>query len=307
MIIDIHYHVLLEEWFPENWWNAISRVYVQALKDSGVEMTIEEVKTIILEGFWDPDGNKLISEMDEVGIDKTVILPQDFGLSMGEPKISIAEQNRVYATLQNNHPDRIIAFAGVDPRRSGAIELVETAIKEWGLKGVKLHPGTGYFPDGREAYNFLAKVSELGVPVLTHAGIWTGKSKYCDPVYFDDILLDFPNLTIIFAHLGRGWQNILFEMGVHRPNMVTDFSGWQITAQGNYREFCENLRHALDSFGSKRVLFGTDGPFFRPVMPSKDYVQLVRDLPKKAPEGITFAEEEIEAIMGENAADILGI
>jgi len=268
MVIDVHYHLLVEDWLPEAWWGAISQVYVNALKAMGMEMTEEDVKANILGGFWDPEGDNLVAQMDESGIDKTVILPQDLGLAMGEPKVTIEEQNKAYAEVQKKHPNRIIAFAGVDPRRPGAVELMERAINEWGLKGIKLHPGTGYFPDEGEAYNLLKKASEIGVPVLTHTGIWPGKSKYCDPIHFDNILIDFPNLTIIAAHLGRGWQNVLFEMGAHRPNLVTDFSGWQIVAQQHYHHFCQNLRYAIDAFSPGRVLFGSDGPFYTPAMPS---------------------------------------
>jgi predicted TIM-barrel fold metal-dependent hydrolase len=245
--------------------------------------------------------------MDEAGIDKTVILPNDFGLAMGESKVSVEDQNKAYADLQNKHPDRIVAFATVDPRRPNASDLIEKAINEWGLKGVKLHPGVGYFPDAEELKGFFAKLSELGVPILTHAGFWPLKSKHCDPIYFDDILVDFPNLTVIFAHFARGWQNLLFEMAGHRHNAVTDFSGMQFLAQSNYGHFCQNMRYALDSFGPARVLFGTDGPFFRPLMSNKDYIQIVKDLPQNAPDGITITEEEVTAILGGAAAGILGI
>jgi len=42
-------------------------------------------------------------------------------------------------------------------------------------------------------------------------------------------------------------------------------------------------------------------------MPSKDFIQLIRDLPKNAPEGIAFSAEEIDAMLGESAAKILGL
>jgi uncharacterized protein len=307
MIIDIHYHLLVEDWLPEAWWNGLCHVYQNALKAMGMEMAIEDIRNNILGTFWDPDGDNLIAEMDEAGIDKTVILPQDLGLAMGEPKLSIDEQNKSYSLVQKKHPDRIIAFGGVDPRRPGAVELIEKCIKEWGLKGLKMHPGTGYFPDEGEAYRFLEKASELNVPVLTHTGIWLGKSKYCDPIYLDNILLEFPNIVIIAAHLGRGWQNVLFEMGAHRSNLLTDFSGWQLVSQQHYDLFCQNLRFALDAFGPGRVLFGTDGPFYRPAMPNKDFIQQVRSLPEKAPEGIQFSKEEVEGMLGGNAAIMLGL
>jgi len=71
--------------------------------------------------------------------------------------------------------------------------------------------------------------------------------------------------------------------------------------------FCQVLRQALDRLGADRVLFGTDNPFLAALMSTKDYAELIKGLPQKAPEGITFTEAEIEAMLGGNAARILGI
>ena len=307
MVIDVHYHLLVEDWLPEAWWGAISQVYVNALKTMGMEMSTEDVRANILAGFWDPEGDDLVAQMDEAGIDKTVILPQDLGMLMGEPRVSIENQNKAYAKVQKKHPTRIIAFAGVDPRRTGAVELMEAAINEWGLKGIKLHPGTGYFPDEKALYRFFEKISRLNVPVLIHSGIWLGPSKTCDPIHFDNLLLNFPDLTVIAAHLGRGWQNVLFEMGAHRPNLMTDFSGWQLVSQQHFDMFCQNLRFALTAFGPERVLFGTDGPFYNPAMPGKDFIQLIRSLPDNAPEGIPFSTDEVDAMLGASAGRMFGL
>jgi predicted TIM-barrel fold metal-dependent hydrolase len=37
------------------------------------------------------------------------------------------------------------------------------------------------------------------------------RMKYCDPIYLDDVAIDFPNLKIIMAHSGRGfWHDKCF-------------------------------------------------------------------------------------------------
>ena len=143
MIVDMHYHVLADGWWPEEIWEVFGGVYARGLKEMGIEMTAADVKRNIFAGFWDPNGEKLIAEMDETGIDKTVILPSDFGLAMGEARIPVDEQNKAYGELQKRYPDRIVAFATVDPRRQDAVSILERAVNEYGLKGVKLHPGAG--------------------------------------------------------------------------------------------------------------------------------------------------------------------
>ncbi|MFQ5925402.1 MAG: hypothetical protein ACE5IE_05340 [Dehalococcoidia bacterium] len=44
MIIDVHFHHIIEDWLPEAWWNALAGIYVHALKGMGIEMTAEDVK-----------------------------------------------------------------------------------------------------------------------------------------------------------------------------------------------------------------------------------------------------------------------
>jgi predicted TIM-barrel fold metal-dependent hydrolase len=67
------------------------------------------------------------------------------------------------------------------------------------------------------------------------------------------------------------------------------------------------LRSALDRLGKDRVLFGTDNPFVAALMSTKEYADLIKGLPQNAPDGITFTEDEVNAILGDNAARIFNL
>jgi predicted TIM-barrel fold metal-dependent hydrolase len=54
-------------------------------------------------------------------------------------------------------------------------------------------------------------------------------------------------------------------------------------------------------------MFASDGPVYDIVIPTKNYIQLIKNLPKDAPKGIKFTEEEVKAILGNNAAKLLGV
>ena len=71
--------------------------------------------------------------------------------------------------------------------------------------------------------------------------------------------------------------------------------------------FCRELRAILDYVGASKVLFGTDDPIYNTLVPTKDWIQLLKDLPANAPDGIVFTREEINAILGGNAAKLLGL
>ena len=82
---------------------------------------------------------------------------------------------------------------------------------------------------------------------------------------------------------------------------------WDVYALGNYPLFCRELRDLIDFAGIEKVLFGTDNPIFGIIEPTTHWVQAIKDLPSKAPEGITFTQEEVDAILGGNAVRLLGL
>jgi hypothetical protein len=66
------------------------------------------------------------------------------------------------------------------------------------------------------------------------------------------------------------------------------------------------LREYLDKAGPENLLYGTDNPAYRPIIPDREWIRLIQDLPNKAPEGLVFTEAEVNAILGGNAQRILG-
>ena len=310
MIIDAHCHIVDKDWYPDKWWNDLAKIYIYPLKRlTGMDMTTHQIVEQIMPDFYDPTGEKLIAEMDKAGIDMTVICPLDVGLALGDPKVSIEEQNQIFREIQKNYPKRILSYASVDAQRPGADKLIRKAFEEWKMSGLKVQPGTGFYPNSKEVYKLLDIANEFKKPVLFHTGqvVQPLRSKYCDPMFLDDVCLDHPDLWIQAAHMGSGWRYELFHLGVCKTNLIVDFSGWQRRAQTNYHEFCASLRECLNGFSAERVLWGTDNPYYRGILPDKDWIQMIKDLPTKAPEGITFTQEEVDAMLGGNAQRIFGI
>jgi predicted TIM-barrel fold metal-dependent hydrolase len=148
MIIDIHTHLchpdIVAQPFEDGW------VEVAAMR---ADKPLEEVRSRF-QGFWDISGDMVVEDMDAAGIDKSVLLVLDWGLAhqIGEAKLSIEEINKVYADAVQKYPQRLIAFAGIDPRRNKAAELVGRFLKEWGMRGIKLHSAAGFYPNDRTSY-----------------------------------------------------------------------------------------------------------------------------------------------------------
>ncbi|MEM2783153.1 MAG: amidohydrolase family protein, partial [Candidatus Hadarchaeales archaeon] len=92
-----------------------------------------------------------------------------------------------------------------------------------------------------------------------------------------------------------------------KPNVYMDTAAW-----GNYCEpsvyFYRVLRTICDMVGSDRILFGSDWPLTpKPLLSEAQWVDKFRNPPPQVKAaGIEFTSEEIEAILGRNAARVLG-
>ena len=82
--------------------------------------------------------------------------------------------NKFIADNAKEYSDKFIPFFTIDPRRPNATKMFETALTKWEMKGLKLHPTTGYYPDGEECCKLFEIADKYQVPVITHTGYLTG-------------------------------------------------------------------------------------------------------------------------------------
>ena len=130
------------------------------------------------------------------------------------------------------------------------------------------------------------------------------RAKYAHPIYLDDVALDFPNIDIIAAHMGHAWWRDWAALAQYKKNIYGDMAMWQLLAASNPRLFRRNLRDIIDIAGHEQVLFSSDAPVFEPHMSNKNWVALIKGLSRDSSDGIEFTDEEVEAILGGNAARV---
>jgi predicted TIM-barrel fold metal-dependent hydrolase len=241
--------------------------------------------------------------MDDSGIDVTAINVVD-DVNEGMSDEQILHLNRDCSEAAKRHPNRLIALAGLDPRRKDAADLFRQCIEGYGMKGLKWHPDYGFYPNSKEAYEVLEVACELDVPLLTHCGPWR-RVKYAHPMHLDDVAIDFPKLKIIAAHFGDLLWRDWVAVARHRPNLFGDLAMWQFLALDQPLLFRRYLREIIDLVGPDRLLFGTDGPVYEPYVSNKQWVQLIKDLLTRNDEtGIIYNKGEIDAILGGNAEKV---
>ncbi len=151
-----------------------------------------------LQGF--PDEKKFLSDMDSAGVEHAII--QGWYWQKHETCVSInAEISRIVAA----HPDRLSAFASVQPNDSRAVEIAERA-REMGFCGLgEIHDGVQNFSYLSKNFEFLAEAATASkLPICIHI---TESSKKNYPGKTDTRTGDalsmarkFPRLRLILAH-----------------------------------------------------------------------------------------------------------
>lgn len=308
-IIDVHAHLFeAPEALPQVFRDALYRVWEEKFGKEGAEKRKSDL--------W-ATAEALIREMDEAGIDRSVISPLDFGLMcQQEPKISIWRTNEYIAECQKKYPDRFIGFVNVDPLRKDAAKFLEKAITEWGLQGVKTFP-TSYRLTDERIQPYMAKINELELPVLLHLGVdpLPFLMKYGNPLDMDVLTLKYPKMRIIAAHVARGFDHLCVEIVSYRPGrIVVDISQYQHLYLNSHWHFLNQMRYLMDRIPGS-VLMASDWPFIKtPPLPThKEWFDIIRNL--KIPEPVMqlgigikdFSQEEKDLILGGNARRFLGL
>ena len=246
--------------------------------------------------------------MDKSGIDKSFLLGEVTDFSGDDAQRLYQERNQSLGEIARRHPDRFIFFGALYPTMKNAADELEHLIKKGDVKGIKLDPiGAEYNADDCAIYPIYEMLQTANMPVVMHCGPRPEDPELrgSHPEIIDKLLADFPKLTIIAAHMGFAWWRELIEAGKKRPNLNCDISANQLSAALYFDRFCHILRKVLDGFGSERVMFGTDGPYFDYFIPRPDWVKLIGALPEKSSESTKFTEKEVTNILGENARRLL--
>lgn len=166
--------------------------------------------------------------------------------------------------------DVLIPFASIDPMRGKmGVREARRLIKDHGIRGFKFHPSLqGFFPNDRAAYELYEVIAEEGLPAIFHSG-QTGvgasmpggggvRLKYSDPMYLDDVAVDFPDMQIVIAHPSFPWQENALAVATHKPNVFIDLSGW------SPKYFPPILIQYANGLLKNKMLFGSDFPVLTP-------------------------------------------
>ena len=225
-----------------------------------------------------------IKKMDECGIGLSVVC------SIATNARQLAKVNS-FAIDVNDFSTRLAALGSAHPE-SEILEEELQRLLDHDIHGVKIHPEYGpYYIDSPEWKRVFALCQEMGLFVVTHAGydFISPDRIAATPERLGRILDEFPDLTLVAAHLGgnRMWDEVERHL-CGRKNLYFDTA--LLAAEGAPQE---RVLSVIRNHGTDRVLFGTDMPWSDPAAELSYLASL------------DLTREEFRAITEENALALL--
>ncbi len=199
-----------------------------------------------------------LKHLDQAGIDRAVLInyvaPEVIGFT---PAV-----NDFVANYVKEDPRRLIPCGSLHPRHTANIMADVEQLVRLGIRLIKIHPPhqllypNDYLRGVKELEIIYRAAEANGIPVMFHTGtsIFPGaRNKYGDPMYVDDVAVDFPKLKILLAHGGRPlWMDTAFFLIRRHANVYLDISGIPPKTLLKYFPRLEQI--------ASKTLFGTDWP-----------------------------------------------
>ncbi|WP_147104047.1 amidohydrolase family protein [Nesterenkonia populi] len=202
--------------------------------------------------------------MDEADVDVSLLFSPKAG-PKHEPT-SYRPDPKIVARAVESYPDRFRGLIGLDPTKPmQALAELEYAVSSLGFIGAHIYPHWfGLPPDDALWYPIYAKCCELDIPIQMQVGhclLYTSEKPLRSvgrPITLDKIACDFPDLKVIGIHTGWPWAEEMVAIAYKHPNVYIGTDAY------SPKHLDSKLVHYMNTFGNKKVLFGTDYPVIDP-------------------------------------------
>ena len=163
----------------------------------------------------------------------------------------------------------LLQWVVIDPAKPQTYEQAADMLQTPKCVGIKIHPEEHVYPVSEHAgavFEFAARYESV---ILTHSG--EQNSLPGDMVTFAD---EFPEVRLIVAHLGHGWDGDLSHQvraiqASRHGNVFTDTSSQKSLTPGL-------IEWAVREVGAEHLLYGSDSPcYFAPMQRARiDYAEI---------------------------------
>jgi hypothetical protein len=211
----------------------------------------------------------------------------------------LQRRNQWTCRVAREYPE-LIPFIGLDPSMSEEELVSEIDLRRSeGAAGIKLHPADQrFYPHDRLLWPVYERAQETGLPVLFHSGAGAyarGPADYAHPKHFPEVLVAFPRLTVVMAHLAFGDFAACAELAGAHDNVSFDCCFVINDTDEQPALSDEEAAAVLRRVGTGRVMFGSDYPWMDPVL---DAARIQR---------LPLTDAEKRAVLHDNAVRVLAL
>jgi predicted TIM-barrel fold metal-dependent hydrolase len=208
-------------------------------------------------GAYGGDGAVIPAAFDDLlaaeGVDHAILLceysPKATGIQPVEDLLPVVRHN----------PARFAFLANINPHLHYPVAAELARQVALGAIGLKIHPVHGGFsPADPMLYPAYQVCATDGLPVVVHCGTSSfpgSANAMADPLLLDPVLRDFPGLTVVLAHGGRGWwYDAAASLALLHANVWIELSGLPPHRLASYYARFDLRRLA------RKFIFATDWP-----------------------------------------------
>lgn len=199
----------------------------------------------------DADLDKMVAGMDRCGMESLVLSPHD--ALCGDTR----EGNTEMLQAVKQYPGRIYGYCTINPSFPQYINHeMERCLNQPGVVGFKLHPAMHATPvtDPRYQSTWERANAEKRL-LLSHT--W-GAGGGCGTSEMRKMAEKYPDVRLILGHSCYGDWNGAMALAAEHPNVYLDLTA-SYHVYGLIEKMCEVA-------GPHKVLFGTDYPWFEPMV-----------------------------------------
>jgi predicted TIM-barrel fold metal-dependent hydrolase len=248
----------------------------QPLVDSMLSVSTGRLRAPVdqsLERFGSMPGpetvHDVIAEMDRNDVELAVIggdgvnfdvyRPGPYAIGLGfTDELFDASCSEIAANVAA-YPDRLRGFIRLDPSDGmAAVQRLERAVRTHGIAIAHIIPSVvGLAPNHPTYFPIYAKCVELDVTLRVNIGMPgpSHRAKLQEPILLDEILLTFPDLTLIGAHLGHPWIDQVIALLRKYEHFYLMTSGWVPSrVPSAIWDFADTTR------GAEKIMWASDYP-----------------------------------------------
>ncbi len=188
--------------------------------------------------------------------------------------------NRYIAEAARSNPKRLVAFARLNPWLEKSPEMLQQAVRQEDVKGLKLHPADECFDaDDAIVHPLLELADKHRLPVIFHTG------ATARPALIGMAADRFPHVNMLLAHLGTNlYQDCIF-VAKKCENVYLETSQCPFLPR--------IARMVVLKVGAHRVIWGSDIPYH------------FQEIERRKIELARLKEEELRLVMGGNVLRLL--